>query len=1219
MGYVEDWQQISADPGFRAQPMPIQNKVALNYFNERVAPHVPEEHLDVAKHSFFRDTFSPPDMAGPIEKMATEMGAPKTPGGSPLSMMASLARNGILDQVVGGGTEGATLGFKKPLEENMRTTPQALARGASEFAGMAIPWTITEGALNPVTARASAGALGLAARVGVPEALLKILPEAVKQGLVGGTVGLEGAEAETHGKATAPQLAKSAGLSMLLGSALGAGGKFLEGAKGGTSGGEPSAASPTPGRTPTEGVQGAPEPTGQSQGPLLKQPGVPVGKPASEWSITENPDIVKAPLEDRYHALLKEEVEVYRKLQGMNPELADINNPELKVWITNRARNNIDTFHKALLENGDAIPAPARASILRSIMRDQERLDIIGSPEGGPVKGVNPMGMPISGKDPVTGQPYTSEPQIPTASSAAGLPKEMADWLKLNQINPAKSGAWKGALKELGAQGISGSGKASLQDFADRFTQGDEAAAIKMLQNGTAQSPGIQAEKIGRLNTGVFEQPVRPIAKEFAEANQPAIEAQARGTMGRGQQEALAPFTGLTREKMAAAQPGTIWNAEEVRAAQGNLRDAFDLVKNDPSKRADLEQLIKVYTGAGSETGRAMQARQLGEESLPPYMQMQKMAERWYKDDPELLAKVKAGLQALPIDNIRAQAALIRDSFKPGFKDYAMASYINSLLLTTQSLERVGLSGATYNIAKNLGRTLGVGVEKIKGNPEAWKTMAPFAGTVEGTTDGLAAAMEKLQTGISTQDLAEMRVSPEPGGAVMNMGVRAHGANSALWAALGSAQTKYSEAAREAIDFANGAGGDWQKAFDGKYSELIKNPSPRVLEAMQKGGKYMSHLEDFGEGLPEGVGKVYNDIGTAVQNLIMKIPGGRIEQPFIRIPGNIVKKSLFEFNPLGIPLTLAKMSGPAQSEMLGTQMVGAAVLAGLSVPYLTGKMTGAAPVGGSARGDWYRRNGQEFSLRVGKEGSVLLPISIFGGPMASMVKLALPAIDYIFRVPNPAMKNQPEQQNAQSLSNVFKHIGANFLNESFFTGLYNMMQAVRDPERFGIQLTDQAQNFIPYRGLQREVATAERGRTMPDVGTGMKDIPSRWAANTPLLTEAVPAKPEMSGEPSMRAKVPGLPIGYQAPTQINDLLNKLNISLSEPGKKFEGQVLSDDDHRAYRNIVAANRQNALNQMLSLAGMNPAFAAPLVKQALKNADQASKSEFQRIRLSRGGQL
>ncbi len=62
MNAGEEWDAITADPEFRAQPSTEQNRVALSFFNKRIAPNVPPDQHEATRHEFFADAFRAPEV-----------------------------------------------------------------------------------------------------------------------------------------------------------------------------------------------------------------------------------------------------------------------------------------------------------------------------------------------------------------------------------------------------------------------------------------------------------------------------------------------------------------------------------------------------------------------------------------------------------------------------------------------------------------------------------------------------------------------------------------------------------------------------------------------------------------------------------------------------------------------------------------------------------------------------------------------------------------------------------------------------------------------------------------------------------------------------------------------------------------------------------------------------------------------------------------------------
>lgn len=80
MSAADDWSSTLANPEFQAQPLSVRNTVATNFFNSRVAPNVPKEHLDDARSSFMGEAF-PAARAKPEPSMWQWASSDAVPGG----------------------------------------------------------------------------------------------------------------------------------------------------------------------------------------------------------------------------------------------------------------------------------------------------------------------------------------------------------------------------------------------------------------------------------------------------------------------------------------------------------------------------------------------------------------------------------------------------------------------------------------------------------------------------------------------------------------------------------------------------------------------------------------------------------------------------------------------------------------------------------------------------------------------------------------------------------------------------------------------------------------------------------------------------------------------------------------------------------------------------------------------------------------------------------
>lgn len=146
MAAGDEWDAIQADPEFQAQPAPVKTRVALNFFQQRVAPNVPADQVDSVRHDFFTDAFKPaPQPAAPSTLSMAGSAAMDTLK-SPVPYLAPVAD--ALRTGIPGGIADVAGHISAPIETAGYPNVAAGIRGAGALAGTAVG---TVGELVPKT------------------------------------------------------------------------------------------------------------------------------------------------------------------------------------------------------------------------------------------------------------------------------------------------------------------------------------------------------------------------------------------------------------------------------------------------------------------------------------------------------------------------------------------------------------------------------------------------------------------------------------------------------------------------------------------------------------------------------------------------------------------------------------------------------------------------------------------------------------------------------------------------------------------------------------------------------------------------------------------------------------------------------------------------------------------------------------------------------------
>lgn len=390
MNAEEAWGGFSSTPIYQGAPLPVKNAMALQWFDQKLAPNVPKEQLDDIRHDFFSSVFPKP---------------------------APQPETSVPEQF------GRGLIMKPPSEgEGISTIPQAAAREAGELVPQTALFMGTGAAAGSLLAKAGISKMvPLAARFGVPEALAKVLPSTLKEAVTGGLTGAEIAEIESRGKASPGEVAKSAGMGALLaGAARGAhevvpmvwprAGQPVFG--GPAVGGTPESPRPGPSQPVEKSSSGPPGTPGSSEQPL----------PTDEASSSVPPSIIRptgdVKFDTRTTELIREEV----KMPGAPKGDAAILQSALA-----RSKHNLEGFEDLL--KSEVLTEDQARFVEKRVQADRGRVADIEKR----LKMTGGVGAP----------PAAEAPEIPK-----DLPDSMRRWVGQLQAMPIEPEARNLAVKD---------------------------------------------------------------------------------------------------------------------------------------------------------------------------------------------------------------------------------------------------------------------------------------------------------------------------------------------------------------------------------------------------------------------------------------------------------------------------------------------------------------------------------------------------------------------------------------------------------------------------------------------------------------------------------------------------------------------------------------------------------------------------------------------------
>jgi hypothetical protein len=270
------------------------------------------------------------------------------------------------------------------------------------------------------------------------------------------------------------------------------------------------------------------------------------------------------------------------------------------------------------------------------------------------------------------------------------------------------------------------------------------------------------------------------------------------------------------------------------------------------------------------------------------------------------------------------------------------------------------------------------------------------------------------------------------------------------------------------------------------------------------------------------------------------VPGSWLVAPFIRITAAIGRQGA-QFSPVGFLMKEARKTGRR-----GVQAQARATAGTMAAGYLfwlaaTGRLSGNGPSEPAKRAALMERGWRPNSVRVGDQWlsyQTLQPLSV---PMAVIANATEAWQD---------AGSTPESV-PDVLAQVFSRTANSFLDSSFLSGVFDFVEALKDPERNASRFFGRmAFGFVPAASAVRTV------QQMQDpVVRQPRGFVENLEAQVPGLSESVPPRISRFGEevtreggPARRAVDP-----FNVSTETHDPvaaeLDRLGVTLSVPSPR----------------------------------------------------------------------
>ena len=372
---------------------------------------------------------------------------------------------------------------------------------------------------------------------------------------------------------------------------------------------------------------------------------------------------------------------------------------------------------------------------------------------------------------------------------------------------------------------------------------------------------------------------------------------------------------------------------------------------------------------------------------------------------------------------------------------------------------------------------------------------------------------------------------------------------------------------------------DERSSYIARFMADTNNWDPELGALSERAMDY-SRYATFSTPLVVGEGGRISRVSARIQQVAEESTAIRFIMPFIRTPTRILEFALDRSIP-GQPYNLKNAFGELKSklshseravrdEAMGRVAFAVMTTYGLFHMIAAGGITGDGPSNPTERQAWLEAGNQPYSVRFGDSWVSYRRLD----PFASMMGLVVDTMDSYGR----ASERQKPQLEAV-VNSIIVGIANNFTNKSYLTGVTSILEAIKDPERYGDKLVNQyVSAMVPYSSALRQAkGTVDDDLVVRDV-RGMLDA----VMNTvPVAARAVEPRRNIFGEPIKRAEGWGpdwaSPITY---TRVSDdlIMNEFNLvghSFDAPRETRNGMNLTE--------VTSAKGQTAYDRWQELHG------------------------------------
>jgi hypothetical protein len=561
----------------------------------------------------------------------------------------------------------------------------------------------------------------------------------------------------------------------------------------------------------------------------------------------------------------------------------------------------------------------------------------------------------------------------------------------------------------------------------------------------------------------------------------------------------------VTAYARAVQQTQTKINELAQRVSAGTATDA-DIVALQAA-RADADVLTKSLAGARSEAGRSLAAfRFLGGVLETGDVNLIRGVADSLRDEARQLAE---GLAQQPNDPL-VRYRWLQAQNKPTLWSKFRSMYYANILSGVKTHER-NILGNVANIASELVVTPAAAAadvvrSKVTGTPRTVyldEVPSGVVGAIAGMERGWADMWFTLREGVSPDSLRRTLSAGETGKLdVPRVEFGGGAANPFNWPgrALDGADTFFRSVA--------------------KNKELYQSAHTQAKREGLTGDRLAQRMAELRAGLTADAQALHEQAAEYARRAVFQEKPGRLTSwvmglnnvpgaaqvmpfvlPFVKTPSNIFKQGL-EFSPAGVFMKAARQGGRAGAQAQGRAIAGSFAAGYLAWLAATGRLSGNGPSDRAERAALMESGWRPNSVRIGDSWvgyQLFQPVSVQAAIIANAFE---------------AWKEGGSQPDgvADAVSRTLARSANSFLDQSFFAGMFDFVEALREPEFSAPRFVARAaQGVVPFVGAAR---TAQQA--MDPVVRQPKGAAESFKAALPGLSDDVQPRIGRGGEVVIR-------------------------------------------------------------------------------------------------------